>query len=99
MFYVRPSMTPIEPFFLESLRPKASFGLRERLNVVQQLGWPRFVRNKSGASVASAGEQFLRYGPTFVQLRQCARHQVAIPPGHHRAVLTVVSEVSLWQSR
>ena len=22
----------------------------------------------------------------FVQLRQCARHQVAIPPGHHRAV-------------
>jgi LysR family transcriptional regulator, flagellar master operon regulator len=31
-----------------------------------------------------------------VQLWQRARHQVAVPPGH-RAVLTVGSEVSLWQ--
>ena len=43
-----------------------------------------------------AGEQFLRYAPTFVQLWQSARHQVAVPPGH-RAVFTVGSEVTLWQ--
>jgi DNA-binding transcriptional LysR family regulator len=54
------------------------------------------VRNKAGASLTPAGEQLLRYAPTFVQLWQRARHQVAVPPGH-RAVLTVGSEVSLWQ--
>lgn len=62
----------------------------------QQLGRPLFVRNKGGASLTPAGEQFLRYAPTFVQLWQRVRHQVAVPPGH-RAVLTVGSEVSLWQ--
>src|SRR3546814_10454715 len=61
----------------------------------QQLGRPLFVRNKSGASLTPAGEQFLRYAPMFVQLWQRARQQVAVPPGH-RAVLTVGSEVSLW---
>jgi LysR family transcriptional regulator, flagellar master operon regulator len=62
----------------------------------QQLGRPLFVRNKSGASLTPAGEQFLRYAPTFVQLWQRAKQQVAVPEGH-RAVLTVGSEVSLWQ--
>lgn len=62
----------------------------------QQLGRPLFVRNKGGASLTPAGEQFLRYAPTFVQLWERVRHQVAVPPGH-RAVLTVGSEVSLWQ--
>jgi DNA-binding transcriptional LysR family regulator len=63
----------------------------------QQLGRPLFVRNKSGATLTAAGEQFLRYAPTFVQLWQRARQQVAVPPGH-RAVMTVGSEVSLWQT-
>jgi DNA-binding transcriptional LysR family regulator len=62
----------------------------------QQLGRPLFVRNKAGATLTSAGEQFLRYAPSFVQLWQRARHQVAVPQGH-RAVLVVGSEVSLWQ--
>jgi DNA-binding transcriptional LysR family regulator len=62
----------------------------------QQLGRPVFVRNKAGASLTPAGEQFLRFAPTFVQLWQRARQQVAVPEGH-RAVLTVGSEVSLWQ--
>src|SRR4029078_10684973 len=62
----------------------------------QQLGRPLFVRNKSGATLTPAGEQFLRYAPTFVQLWQRARDQVAVPPGH-RTVMTVGSEVSLWQ--
>jgi LysR family transcriptional regulator, flagellar master operon regulator len=54
------------------------------------------VRNKAGATLTQAGEQFLRFAPTFVQLWQRARQQVAVPEGH-RAVLTVGSEVSLWQ--
>lgn len=62
----------------------------------QQLGRPLFVRNKAGATLTPAGEQFLRYAPTFVQLWQRARHQVAVPQGH-RSVLVVGSEVSLWQ--
>ncbi|MGE0752649.1 MAG: LysR family transcriptional regulator [Variibacter sp.] len=62
----------------------------------QQLGRPLFVRNKGGASLTPAGEQFLRYAPTFVQLWQRARYQVAVPPGH-RALLAIGSEVSLWQ--
>jgi LysR family transcriptional regulator, flagellar master operon regulator len=62
----------------------------------QQLGRPLFVRNKAGATLTPAGEQFLRFAPTFVQLWQRARQQVAVPEGY-RAVLTVGSEVSLWQ--
>src|SRR5437868_2170760 len=62
----------------------------------QQLGRPLFVRNKSGATLTPAEEQFLRFAPTFVQLWQRARQQVAVPAGHG-AVLTVGSEVSLWQ--
>jgi len=62
----------------------------------QQLGRPLFVRNKAGATLTPAGEQFLRFAPSFVQLWQRARQQVAVPEGH-RTVLTVGSEVSLWQ--
>lgn len=62
----------------------------------QRLGRPLFIRNKDGASLTPAGDQFLRYAPTFVQLWERALHQVALPPGH-RAVLTIGSEISLSQ--
>ena len=62
----------------------------------QKLGRPLFVRNKGGATLTPAGERFLRYAPTFVQLWQRARSQVALPPGH-RAALTIGSEVTLSQ--
>jgi DNA-binding transcriptional LysR family regulator len=93
--------------FLEIVSTKSFVRAAERLNVgqttvsarmrilEQQLGRPLFVRNKSGASLTPAGEQFLRYAPAFVQLWQRARHQVAVPPGH-RAVLTIGGELSLW---
>jgi LysR family transcriptional regulator, flagellar master operon regulator len=79
----------------------------ERLNVTQttvsarvrsledQLRRPVFVRNKSGASLTTAGEQFLRFAPTLVQVWERARHEVAVPPGR-RAVLAVGGELSLW---
>jgi len=100
--------TELARTFLEIVSTGSFIRAAERLNVgqttvsarirtlEQQLGRPLFVRNKGGASLTPAGEQFLRYAPTFVQLWQRARHQVAVPPGH-RAVLTVGSEVSLWQ--
>ena len=94
--------------FLEVVSTGSFIRAAERLNVgqttvsaririlEQRLGRPLFVRNKGGASLTPAGEQFLRYAPSFVQLWQRARHEVAVPPGH-RAVLTVGSEVSLWE--
>ena len=94
--------------FLEIVTSGSFVRAAERLNVGQTtvsariklleqlLGRPLFVRNKSGASLTPAGEQFLRYAPSFVQLWQRARLQVAVPPGH-RGVLTIGSEVSLWE--
>jgi DNA-binding transcriptional LysR family regulator len=94
--------------FLEIVATGSFIRAAERLNIAQttvsarirlleqQLGRPLFFRDKSGASLTPAGEQFLRYAPTFLQLWQRALQQVAIPEGH-RAVITVSSEVSLWQ--
>lgn len=77
--------------FLEIVSTRSFIRAAERLNVSQttvsarvktleeQLGRSLFVRNKAGASLTTAGEQFLRYAPTFVQLWERARHQVAIP--------------------
>ena len=56
---------------------------------------PLFVRGKLGASLTPAGEQFLRYAPSLVQLWERARHGVAVPEGR-RAVLAVGCEHSLW---
>ena len=100
--------TELARTFLEIVSTRSFVRAAERLNVgqttvsarvrslEQQLGRPLFVRNKGGATLTSAGEQFLRYAPSFLQLWQRARHQVAVPPGH-RHVLAVGGEVSLWQ--
>ena len=61
----------------------------------EQLRRPLFVRNKTGASLTPAGEQFLRHAPALVQLWERARQEVAVPPGR-RAVLAVGAELSLW---
>ena len=59
------------------------------------LGRPLFVRNKSGASLTPAGEQFVRHASALVQVWERARQQVAVPPGRS-AVLTIGCEASLW---
>lgn len=61
----------------------------------EQLRRPLFVRNKAGAVLTPAGEQFLRHAPRLVQLWERARHQVAVPPGV-RTVLAIGCELSLW---
>ncbi|PDT38129.1 MULTISPECIES: LysR family transcriptional regulator [Sinorhizobium] len=94
--------------FLEIVSTGSFIRAAERLNVAQTtvsarirhleqlLGRPLFIRNKGGASLTPAGEQFLRHAPTFVQLWQRTRQQVKVPTGR-RAVLTVGSEVTLAQ--
>ncbi|MBX3571614.1 MAG: LysR family transcriptional regulator [Mesorhizobium sp.] len=94
--------------FIEIVSSGSFIRASERLNVAQttvsarirsleqQLGRTLFIRHKGGATLTPAGEQFLRHAPMFVQLWQRTLHQVAVPLGR-RAVLTVGSEVSLWQ--
>lgn len=93
--------------FLEIVASGNFVRAAERLHVTQtavsmrvraleeQLGRKLFVRNKSGASLTAAGEQFMRYAPTLVQVWERARHEVAVPPGL-RAVVAVGGELSLW---
>lgn len=61
----------------------------------EQLGRQLFVRNKTGAGLTPAGEQFLRYAPMLVQLWERARHQIAVPPGR-RTILAIGGELTLW---
>lgn len=59
------------------------------------LGRKLFVRNKAGATLTPAGEQFMRYAPLLLQVWERARQQVAVPPGL-RAVVVVGGELTLW---
>ena len=73
-------------------RPSARIRLLE-----DQLGRSLFIRNKAGAAMTPAGEQFLRYAPTLLQVWKRALHQVVVSPGDH-AILAVGGELSLWNS-
>ncbi len=94
--------------FLEIVSCHSFVQAAERLHVTQTavsarvktleelLGRTLFVRNKAGASLTPAGEQFVRHAMTLVQVWERARHQMAVPPGR-RALVTVGCEISLWQ--
>ena len=67
-----------------------------RIRVLEdQLERPVFIRNKSGAKLTPAGEQFLRFATTLVQVWDRARRAVALPPGRE-TVVTLGAELSLW---
>jgi DNA-binding transcriptional LysR family regulator len=67
-----------------------------RIRVLEeQLDRPLFVRNKAGARLTAAGEQFLKYAATLVQVWERAHHEVAMPAGREN-VLAVGAEYSLW---
>jgi DNA-binding transcriptional LysR family regulator len=61
----------------------------------EQLDRQLFIRNKAGARLTPAGDQFLRYATTLVQVWERARHDVAMPVGREN-VVTVGGEHSLW---
>ncbi len=93
--------------FLEVIKTGSFVGAAANLNLTQtavsarirvledQLDRPLFVRNKAGARLTPAGEQFQRYATTLVQVWERARHQVAVPAGREK-VVTVGGEHSLW---
>ena len=67
-----------------------------RIRVLEeQLDRQLFVRNKAGARLTPAGDQFLHYATTMVQIWERALHQVAMPAGREN-VVTVGGEHSLW---
>jgi DNA-binding transcriptional LysR family regulator len=94
--------------FLTIVRTRSFVRAAEDLNVSQttvsarirsleeQLRRPLFLRGRHGVSLTPAGEQFLRYAPDIVQLWQRARQQVTVPRGR-RALLTIGTELGLWQ--
>lgn len=93
--------------FLEIVNQRSFAAAADKLHVAQttvsarmrlleeRLGRVLFIRNKSGAELTPAGEQLMRYAPTFVQLWERARHQVALPP-NKQTVLAIGGELSVW---
>lgn len=61
----------------------------------EQLGRSLFVRNKAGARLTPAGQEFIKYATSLVQIWERARQQVVLPPGR-RAIVSVGGELSLW---
>lgn len=93
--------------FLEIVKTGSFVRASENLNLTQtavsarirvletELNRPLFVRNKAGARMTAAGEQFFRHASTLVQVWDRARQQVAVPEGRQR-LATVGGEHSLW---
>jgi DNA-binding transcriptional LysR family regulator len=93
--------------FLEVIKTGSFVGAAANLNLTQtavsarirvledQLDRPLFIRNKAGARLTPAGEQFQRFATTLVQVWERARHQVAMPAGRQK-VVTIGGEHTLW---
>ena len=93
--------------FLEIVKTGSFVRAAKNLNITQtavsarvrvleeQLDRILFIRNKAGAKLTPAGDQFLRYATTLVHVWERARHEVAMPAGRGN-VVTVGGEHSLW---
>ena len=93
--------------FLEIVKTGSFVHAAENLNITQtavsarvrvledQLDRQLFIRNKAGAKLTPAGDQFLRYATTLVQVWERARHEVAMPFGRDN-VVTIGGEHRLW---
>jgi DNA-binding transcriptional LysR family regulator len=67
-----------------------------RIRVLEQnLDRKVFIRNKAGARLTPAGEQFFRFATSLVQVWDRARRAVAIAPGRE-TVVTIGAELSQW---
>jgi DNA-binding transcriptional LysR family regulator len=67
-----------------------------RIRVLEeQLDRKVFIRNKAGARLTPAGEQFFRFATSLVQIWDRARRSVAIAPGQE-IVVTIGAELSQW---
>jgi LysR family transcriptional regulator, flagellar master operon regulator len=67
-----------------------------RIRVLEQnLDRQVFIRNKAGARLTPAGEQFFRFATSMVQVWDRARRAVAIAPGLE-TVVAIGAELSQW---
>ena len=67
-----------------------------RIRVLEdQLDRKLFIRNKAGARLTPAGEQFFRFATSMVQLWDRARRSVALAPGQQTVAIVGV-ELSQW---
>ena len=67
-----------------------------RIRVLEdQVDRKLFIRNKAGARLTPAGEQFFRFATSLVQIWDRARQSVAMAPGQE-TVVTIGAELSQW---
>jgi DNA-binding transcriptional LysR family regulator len=93
--------------FLEIVRSGSFLKAAERLNVTQttvsarirtleeEIGRQLFIRNRNGARLTPAGQEFERFAQSFVQVWERARHQLSIPEGRI-SIVAVGGELTLW---
>ncbi|MFO1125887.1 MAG: LysR family transcriptional regulator [Methylocystis sp.] len=106
-FYMKSMDINLAKTFLEVAASGSFIAAAERLHLTQTavsarirtlenlLNRSLFVRNKAGARLTSAGERFVRYATTLVQVWEGARRHVALPPGRKSGV-SLGGELSLW---
>ena len=93
--------------FLEIVKCGSFVGAADNLHLTQtavsarirvledQLGQRLFIRNKSGAQMTPAGEQFFRFAASLVQIWDRARQSMALAPGQSTVALVGVDQ-SQW---
>lgn len=61
-----------------------------------ELGARLFIRNRSGASLTSAGRRFLEHAKRLVLTEEQARHDVGLP-NRYRATVRIGGRIALWE--
>lgn len=65
-------------------------------NLESDLGARLFVRNRTGASLTSAGQRFLQHAKSLVLTVEQARHDVGLP-SRYRATVRIGGRIALWE--
>ena len=93
--------------FLEVVKTGSFVNAAAKLNLTQtavsarirvleeQLDRKVFIRNKAGARLTPAGDQFLRFATSLVQIWNSARRSMALTPGRE-TIVTIGAELSQW---
>ena len=65
-------------------------------NLESYLGTTLFVRNRSGATLTSTGQRFVRHAKSLILTLEQARHDVGLP-SRFRASIMVGARIALWE--
>jgi DNA-binding transcriptional LysR family regulator len=66
-------------------------------NLESELGGQLFVRNRSGATLTSAGRRFMQHAKSLVLTVEQARHDVGLP-SRYRATIRIGGRIALWDT-